>query len=107
MASTRRGRTVERWNTLLRAGSGIVALGVAGKSAASLGLVVALIGLAASPVVIAVGAVIALSGVGAWWWSADVISTRVEFSRGRAAWMLWCIPTWSAVGGVLDLFSGI
>ena len=105
MVSKRAERTIERWNSLAHAGGGTVALGVAGKSATSLGVVVSLVGLAISPVVTAVGALVALLGIAGWWWSAHAISTRGELSRGRAAWMLWCIPTWSVLGALSDVLD--
>ena len=104
MVSQRVQRRIERRNTLAHAGGGVVALGVAGKSAGSLGVVVSLVGLATSPIVIAAGAIVALLGIAGWWWSARAISTRVELSRGRAMWMVWCVPTWSALGDLFDAF---
>jgi hypothetical protein len=104
MVSQRAQRRIERWNTLARAGTGVVVLGVVGKSAAPLGAVVALIGLVAAPLAIVVGASVLLLGIAAWWGSARAVSSRVELSTGRAMWMMWCIPTWSAIGDLLDAF---
>lgn len=104
MVSQRVQRRIERWNTLAHAGGGVVALGVAGKSAASLGVVVLLAGLVTSTGVILTGVGIALLGFAAWWGSARTITARVDLSHGRAMWLVWCIPTWSVLGDLFDAF---
>jgi len=83
VVSQRVQRRIERWNTLARAGVGLVVLGVVGKSAASLGVVVLLAGLVTSTGVILTGVGIALLGFAAWWGSARTIAARVDLSHGR------------------------
>ena len=94
----------EPWKALSRAGSGIVVVGVVAKSVMPVGAIVALIGFAASPAVIAVGAFVVIVSILVWWGAARAVASRVELSTGRAMWMIWCVPTWSAVGNVFDLF---